>query len=81
MNETKLWQVTTEFIAKSPHRYIGALAFTANNIMGKGSATIISNILILTAAHNIFDRKKSLRHTSFKFYLAPHEKTTTFYEI
>lgn len=49
--------------------------------MGVGSATIISKNAILTAAHNIYDRMKSRENTNYKFYLAPHERTTTFYEI
>ena len=49
--------------------------------MRVGSATIISKNLILTAAHNIYSHIKSCANVDFKFYLAPHEKTTTFYEI
>jgi V8-like Glu-specific endopeptidase len=61
----------SELEMKQPcHRWIGALTFeVSKGQVGKGSAILISSNLILTVAHNIYDRKYQTSHTKFKFYL------------
>jgi V8-like Glu-specific endopeptidase len=53
------------------HKWIGALTFQVQKgQFGTGTAVLISKNLILTAAHNVYDRKYQIFHTKFKFYLA-----------
>jgi V8-like Glu-specific endopeptidase len=53
------------------HKWIGALTFQVRKgTVGKGTAVLISKNLILTAAHNLYDRDLKTSHTKFKFYLA-----------
>jgi V8-like Glu-specific endopeptidase len=80
-----LFQVTDEYFDSIIHRSIGALTFRdCFNRPAIGSATIISKDLILTAAHNIYDKDRNLEYTQFKFYLAPNQTidtTTDYYDI
>ena len=47
-----------------------ALTFlNANKASHAGSGVLVSKDIILTAAHNIFDKKKMTEHTDFKVYI------------
>ena len=39
------------------HRSVGALTFSHHNLRGFGSGVLISPDTVLTAAHNIYERK------------------------
>lgn len=60
---------------------LGALTFETRNGIGKGTAVLISGNLILTCAHNIYDKVINYAYTNFKFYLAVHGDSTHYYEI
>jgi V8-like Glu-specific endopeptidase len=52
------------------HRWIGALIFKDKfGRPGKGSAVLISNNLILTAAHNIYDKEYECKRCKFQILL------------
>ena len=52
------------------HRSIGALIFlNTDGQMGFGSAVLISENLVLTAAHNVFNRKLKAENGDFRFYI------------
>lgn len=64
------------------HRWIGALTFeVSKGQVGKGSAILISNNLILTVVHNIYDRNYNATHTKFKFYLGVCGIIGKYYEV
>lgn len=64
------------------HRSIGALVFlNRNKQRSVGSGTLISNDLILTAAHNIYDQRLKCEYTSFKFYLGADGEAEQYHEI
>lgn len=44
-----------------------------------GSATLISEDTILTAAHNIFDKEQMHQNTAFKFYIGADGVAEEFY--
>ncbi len=53
-----LREVFREEMDKGCHKWIGALTFQVRKgAVGKGTAVLISRNLILTAAHNLFDRR------------------------
>jgi V8-like Glu-specific endopeptidase len=64
------------------HRSIGALTFL-NKIkkLAKGSAALISPNLILTVAHNIYDKSYQHENDFFKFYLGVDGVAEQFYEV
>jgi V8-like Glu-specific endopeptidase len=49
--------------------------------MAKGSAAIISPNLILTAAHNVFNKSYQKEYDDFKFYLGAEGVSEKYYEI
>lgn len=52
------------------HRSIGAIRFlTPGKICGVGSGVAISRDLVLTVAHNIYDKDYKAENGSLKFYL------------
>jgi V8-like Glu-specific endopeptidase len=58
------------------HRSIGALIFYIKNKgPGCGSGVIVSKNLVLTAAHNIYDKDYDCENTDFKFYLGANGPT------
>jgi V8-like Glu-specific endopeptidase len=64
------------------HRSIGALCFqTHNKKLAAGSGLLISKDLILTAAHNIFDKEVGMEHDGFKFYLGANGIAEKYYEL
>jgi V8-like Glu-specific endopeptidase len=63
------------------HRHIGALLFTdtRTTYKGKGSGILISPNLVLTSAHNIYNR--GILNTDFKFYPGLNGELQQFYTI
>ena len=57
-------------MSKLPHRHIGALIFTSRRIKrpGKGTATLISPNLIITSAHNLYNKTTGEVYYDFRFY-------------
>ena len=55
----QLFPIAKENMGHQRHKHIGALTFqsTKSPIPGKGSATLISPDLLLTAAHNLYDKE------------------------
>jgi hypothetical protein len=51
------------------HRLIGVLLFTVKGGgIGRGTAVLISKNLIMTVAHNIYDRNYDCENTNFEFF-------------
>jgi V8-like Glu-specific endopeptidase len=58
------------------YRSIGALTFfNKKKQPGCGSGVLISNNLVLTAAHNIYDKAYECENTGFRFYVGAHGPT------
>jgi V8-like Glu-specific endopeptidase len=57
------------------HRWIGALVSKDGfERPSKGSAVLLSKNIILTAAHNLYDKEyegTNSKHTNFRFYPGP----------
>jgi V8-like Glu-specific endopeptidase len=67
---------------ESMHQYIGALTFRDRyNRFLAGTATLISPNTILTAAHNVYDKKYSEYSKDFKSYLGACGEVEEYYEI
>ena len=66
----RLFKVPPEDMHKPMHRHIGALTFSSRRTpdLGKGSGTLISPDLVLTAAHNIYNADTGEVHFNFRFY-------------
>jgi V8-like Glu-specific endopeptidase len=56
----------------SPHKYIGALTFNSYTTqqLGKGTAVLIHPDIILTCAHNIYDKDTKEQYHDHMFYPA-----------
>jgi V8-like Glu-specific endopeptidase len=64
------------------HRSIGAITFlNKNKQLGMGSGVLISPNLVLTVAHNIYDRAYNCENEEFKFYLGADGVASSYYEI
>lgn len=64
------------------YRWIGALTFQVRRgQVGKGTAVLIANDLILTVAHNIYNKEQKTLHSKFKFYLAPCGIVEDYYQV
>jgi V8-like Glu-specific endopeptidase len=58
------------------HRSIGALTyFNKNKQLECGNGVLISNNLILTTAHKIYDKMHGCENTKFKFYVGANGPT------
>lgn len=71
MGGVPLYQVKPEEHKKRLHKYIGALLASNKTLPGKkimGSGVLISPDLVLTAAHNVWHRKKEQENFDIKFY-------------
>ena len=55
---------------KLPHKHIGSITFTSTktHALGKGTGILISANLVLTCAHNIYDKINSQLFRDHKFY-------------
>jgi V8-like Glu-specific endopeptidase len=82
INNEELFCIEGKDLKTLLHRSIGALTFI-NQVkkMAKGSAAIISPNLILTAAHNIFNKSYQKEYDDFKFYLGVDGVAEKYYEI
>ena len=66
------------------HRYIGAITFRSRfnqKQLGKGTGTLISPNLVLTVAHNIYNRNTGEIYKDFKFYPQQFGKLDDPYEV
>jgi V8-like Glu-specific endopeptidase len=71
LNE-KLFPVEKELLKTFIHQSIGAFTFTnSSKFPCAGSGVLVSRNLILTAAHNLYDKKtnQELNKKSYRFYL------------
>lgn len=80
-----MYQVTDrDFKADRFHSYIGSL-LTYNSLNKtkeiKGSAVLIAPNLILTVAHNFYDKLNDVQNVDGKFYLGLNGKLGKYYEI
>lgn len=46
-----------------------------------GSVTLISNNLILTCAHNLYDKLRNSENSDFKFYIGADGVAEEFHEV
>lgn len=73
-----------DFKADKFHSYIGSL-LTYNPLNRtkeiKGTAVLIASDLILTVAHNFYDRLNDVQNVDGKFYLGLNGKLGKYYEI
>jgi V8-like Glu-specific endopeptidase len=55
---------------KPIHKFTGALTFRSRSRteLGKGTATLISPNLVLTSAHNIYNKEKGEVYYDLRFY-------------
>jgi V8-like Glu-specific endopeptidase len=49
--------------------------------VGHGSGVAISPTIILTAAHNIYDKEYKCENTKFKFYLGADGEAEEYFEV
>jgi V8-like Glu-specific endopeptidase len=69
-----------EFSNGVVHRSIGAMTYrNMNKQLGTGSGVLISENLVLTTAHNIYDRDKGSKYTEFRFYPGAHGDTDYYF--
>jgi V8-like Glu-specific endopeptidase len=78
--------VEKELLKTLIHRSIGAFTFTnSSKLPCAGSGVLVSRNLILTAAHNLYDKNNNqeLNKKSYKFYLQAEADgiAKRFYEI
>lgn len=67
MFKDPLFKFSAEEVKVKPHNLIGALTFKTNRGQpGKGTGTLLSQNLVLTAAHNVIERGEIF--SNFKFY-------------
>lgn len=77
-----LFQVPSEQLCSLIHRSIGAITFlNPGKLMEVGSGVAISRDLVLTVAHNVYDRKYKGQNDSFKFYIKDGKVAEKYYEI
>jgi V8-like Glu-specific endopeptidase len=62
------------------HRSIGAITFlTKKKRFAVGSGILISKNIVLTAAHNIYDKDYNCENSDFRFYVGANGETNIFY--
>ncbi len=80
-----MYQVTDQdFKADKFHNYIGALLSYNSLSKGKevkGTAVLIAPNLILTVAHNFYDKLNDTQNIEIKFYLGVNGKLSKYYEV
>ena len=63
-----------------PHNIIGSLTYSSNGKNVFGTGILISPDLVLTVAHNIFDRKEKQDRKDLKFCPGQHGPLGKYYE-
>lgn len=64
------------------HRSVGAITFLNKyKKFATGSGVLISRNIILTAAHNFYDKQRLSENTDFKFYLGADGKAEEYHEV
>lgn len=78
----ELFKISEEDLELKLHRSIGALMFSdKNGNSSAGTGVLISKDIVLTSAHNIFDKKENARFMDFKFYLPTNGVADIFYAV
>ena len=61
-------EISPEQMTKLPHKLIGALTYNSLQNQVQGSGILISPDLVLTCAHNLYDKSTGVLCRNFKFY-------------
>lgn len=78
----ELFKISGEDVELKLHRSIGALMFSdKNGKQAAGTGVLISKDIVLTSAHNIFDKKGNTRFVGFKFCLPTNGVADLFYAV
>ena len=78
-----LEEVSAEEMKQPQHCNTGALTFRSRkeDNLGNGTGTLISSNIVLTAAHNIYNRNTGEMYFDFKFYPGANGVLDEHYEV